>query len=112
MVKAVAIIPSTSAHEMLRESVEADTVNPSGGKIVGIVVLGEYSYSKRKSHIYLPGVSTLILVAGPVPALLTAATLMVYKVLEFNPDTVADLASPSLTSTALSSPPLALAIIL
>ena len=35
MVKAVAVIPSTSAHEMFREFVEADTVNPSGGEIIG-----------------------------------------------------------------------------
>ena len=38
--KAVAVTPSTNAHEMVREVVEADTVNPSGGKciMVGIVV--------------------------------------------------------------------------
>ena len=35
MVKAVAVTPSTSAHEMVREFVEADTVNPSSGEIVG-----------------------------------------------------------------------------
>ena len=44
MVKAVAVTPSTSAHEMFREFVEADTLNPSCGKrnntIIGIV---EYS---------------------------------------------------------------------
>ena len=32
MVKAVVVTPSTSAHEMVREFVEADTVNPSDGK--------------------------------------------------------------------------------
>ena len=32
MVKAIAVTPSTNAHEMFREFVEADTVNPSGGK--------------------------------------------------------------------------------
>ena len=39
--KALAVTPSTSAHEMVREFVEADTVNPPGGKeniIVWIVV--------------------------------------------------------------------------
>ena len=32
MVKAVGVTPPTNAHEMFREFVEADTVNPSGKK--------------------------------------------------------------------------------
>ena len=38
MVKEVAVTPSTSAHEMFREFVEADTMNPPCGRIVGIFV--------------------------------------------------------------------------
>ena len=47
MMKAVAVIPSTSAHEMFREFVEADTVNPSGGKeLVSVQV------NIKVNHIY------------------------------------------------------------
>ena len=55
-------------------------------------------------------VVTSISLAGPVPALLTAATRTVYRVDEVSPETVAALALPSLTLTTLSLSPLVPAI--
>ena len=53
-----------------------------------------------------PGVLTTTLVAGPVPALLTAVTDTLYRVDEVSPEIVADLL---LELTTLSSSPLVLA---
>ena len=49
MVKAVAVTPSTSAHEMVRELVdgEADAVSPSGGEISACRVFLEIPYESR-----------------------------------------------------------------
>ena len=87
MAKAVAVKLSSRFQETVRESVDEESpvaVSPTGEKCSRI-------WHKIDCISHSPRVSTSILDAGPVPALLTAATDTVYRVDEVSPEIVATL---------------------